>query len=193
MISVDNNTYAHAKVSVLYIYVIYHIIFLQFIILRIIYIFIYMQEHYNYEDPMEMVQVIRKLHCHQSEEELDQTIEQFWIDHETLWSRTGSFQTSYIWKSSAIKDGKSYLCHNLYAKPFAKVLGLVGFWVTSKILVIGPPERNYNYTIYAIILLRLNPTAGPFTLSFICYLQYNFNSQYRYNPDYLKLLFDSIA
>ena len=65
-----------------------------------------MQEHYNSEDPMEMVQVIRKLHCHQSEEELDQTIEQFWIDHETFWSRTGSFQKLYIWKSSAIKDGK---------------------------------------------------------------------------------------
>ena len=35
MLSVDANTYAHAKVSVLYIYVNYHVIFLQFVILKI--------------------------------------------------------------------------------------------------------------------------------------------------------------
>ena len=31
---VDSNTYSHAKVSVLYIYVNYHVIFLQFIIIK---------------------------------------------------------------------------------------------------------------------------------------------------------------
>ena len=36
MISMDAKTYAHAKVSVLYIYVNYHVIFLQFIIIKII-------------------------------------------------------------------------------------------------------------------------------------------------------------
>ena len=64
-----------------------------------------MQEHYNSEDHMEMVQVISKLYCHKSEEELGQTSDQFWIEDETFWSRTGSFQTSCIWKSSAIKYG----------------------------------------------------------------------------------------
>ena len=44
----------------------------------------------------------------------------------------GSFTTSYKWKISAIKDGKSYLWNNLYSKPFTKVQGLVGCWVTSK-------------------------------------------------------------
>ena len=36
MLSVDAKTYVHAKLSVLYIYVNYHVIFLQFIILKII-------------------------------------------------------------------------------------------------------------------------------------------------------------
>ena len=75
---------------------------------------------------------------------MGQTIDQFWIEHEIFRSRTGSFQTSYIWKSYAIKYGKSYLCHNLYAKPFTKVLGLVGFRVASKIISIRPSERNFN-------------------------------------------------
>ena len=57
----------------------------------------------------------------------------------------GSFQTPYIWTSSAIKDGKSYLRHNLYAKPFIKVLGLVGYQVTSKFLGIRPSEINCKY------------------------------------------------
>ena len=37
---------------------------------------------------------------------MGQNIDQFWIEHETFWSRTGSFETSYIWKSSATKYGK---------------------------------------------------------------------------------------
>ena len=36
MLYVNTNTYAHAKVGVLYIYVNYHVIFLQFIIIKII-------------------------------------------------------------------------------------------------------------------------------------------------------------
>ena len=103
-----------------------------------------MQYHYTSEDHMAMVRVIKKFYCHQSEEEVGQTIDQFWIDHETFWSRTGSFATSYIWKISAIKDGKSYMWHNIYAKPFTKVLGLVGCQVTSKIIGIGPSEINWK-------------------------------------------------
>ena len=67
---------------------------------------------------------------------MGQTIDHFWINHDTFWSRAVSFQTSYIWTGSAIKDGKSYLLHNLYANPFAKVLGLVGCQVKSKILAL---------------------------------------------------------
>ena len=89
---------------------------------------------------MAMVQVISKLYCHQSEEKLGQNIDEFWIEHETFCSRTSSFQTSYIWKSSAIKDVKTYLWQNRYANPFIKVLGLVGCQVTSKILGIGPSK-----------------------------------------------------
>ena len=103
-----------------------------------------MQEHYTSEYHMEMVRVIRKFYCHQSEEELGQNIDQFWIDHDKFWSRKGSFQTSYIWKSSTIKDGKSYIWHNIYAKPFTKVLELVGCQVTSKILGVGPSEINWK-------------------------------------------------
>ena len=104
-----------------------------------------MQEHYTSEYHMEIVRLISKLYYHQSEEELGQTIDQFWIEHETFCSRTGSFQTSYIWKSSAIKYGKSYLWNNLYANTFTKVLGVVGFPVTSKILGIIPSEINWRY------------------------------------------------
>ena len=86
--------------------------------------------------------MISKLYCYQSEEEVGKTIDQFWIEHEALWSRTGSFVTSYIWKSTAIKDGKPYLWQNMYAKPFTKVLGLVGCRVTSKIIGIRPSEIN---------------------------------------------------
>ena len=103
-----------------------------------------MQEKYISEDHMEMVLLIRKFYCHQSEEELGQIIDQFWIEHETFWSRTGSFLTSYICKSYAIKDGKAYLWHNMYLKPFTKFLGLVGCQVTSKILGIIPSERNWK-------------------------------------------------
>ena len=105
MMYVDAKTYANSKVSVLYIYVNYYVIFLQFIILKTIeFCIIYMQDHYTYGDHMAMVRVIRKLYCHQSEEELVQTIDQFWIEHEIFWSRTGLFQKSYIWKCFAIKD-----------------------------------------------------------------------------------------
>ena len=103
-----------------------------------------MQENYTSEDHMKMVLMIRKFYCYQSEEELSQTIDHFWIEHETFWSRTGSFATLFIWKSSSIKDGKSYLWHNMYAKPFTKVLGLFGFQVTSKIIGIGNSERNWK-------------------------------------------------
>ena len=72
-----------------------------------------MQDNYTSEDHMPMVQVIRKLYFYQSEEEMGQTVDQFWIEHDTLLSRTGSFATSDIWKSAAIKNGKEYLCHNL--------------------------------------------------------------------------------
>ena len=34
--------------------------------------------------------------------------------------------------------------HNLYAYPFTKVLGLVGFQVTSKILGVAPSEINWK-------------------------------------------------
>ena len=101
-----------------------------------------MQEHYTSEYHMAMVLVIIKLYCYQSEEEVGQTIDQFWIDHETFWYSTGSLATSYICKSSAIKYVISYLWHNLYAKPFTKFLGLVGCRVTSKIIGIGPSEIN---------------------------------------------------
>ena len=70
---------------------------------------------------MAMLQVIIKLYYHQSEEELDHTIDQFFIEHYTLCSRIGSFQTSYILTSSSIKYGKIYLWHNLYAN--VSVLG----------------------------------------------------------------------
>ena len=99
---------------------------------------------------MAMVLMIGKLYCYQPEEELGQTIDQFWIEHETIWSWTASFATPYIWKSYAIKDGKSYLWHNLYSKPFTKVLGLVDCRVTSKILAsylmkeIGRTTSMYN-------------------------------------------------
>ena len=56
-----------------------------------------MQEHYTSEDHTVMLQVIMKLYCCQSEEELVQNIDQFWIDHEILWSSIGSLQTSYIY------------------------------------------------------------------------------------------------
>ena len=36
------------------------------------------------------------------------------------------------------------MSHNMYAKPFTKVLGLVGFRVTSKNIGIGHSERNWN-------------------------------------------------
>ena len=83
--------------------------------------------------------MIRKLYCYKSEEELGQTIDQFWIEHETFWSSKGSLATSYIWKSSDIKYG---LWHNMYAKTFTKVPGLVGCRVISKILGIGTSKIN---------------------------------------------------
>ena len=57
-----------------------------------------MQNYYTSEDHMLMVRVIRKLYCYQSEEEVGQTIDQFWIEHYKLLSRAGSFATSYICK-----------------------------------------------------------------------------------------------
>ena len=68
-----------------------------------------MQNKYTYEDHMVIFPVITELYCYQSEEELGQNIDLFWIEYEILWSGTGSFVTSYIWKSIAIKDGKSYM------------------------------------------------------------------------------------
>ena len=91
---------------------------------------------------MTVVRVIRKFYYYQSEEEMGQNIDQFWIEHETFWTSTGSFATSYILKNSIIKDGKSYLWHNMYTNPFTKVLVLVGCQVTPKMLGIRSSERN---------------------------------------------------
>ena len=64
---VDAKSYANTMVSVLYIYANYHVIFLQFTIIKIIQLFlIYMQDHYTYEDHMAMVQVTSKFYCYQS-------------------------------------------------------------------------------------------------------------------------------
>ena len=90
-----------------------------------------MQDQYTSEDHIEMVRVISKLYFHQSEEKLGQTIDQFRIESERFWSRTGSFQTSSIWTSSAIKDVKSHLWHNMCAKLFTKVPGIC--WLPSYI------------------------------------------------------------
>ena len=97
---------------------------------------------------MEMVQVISKFYCYQSEEELGQTIEQFCIEHETFWSRTGSFTKSYLWTCYDIKYVKLYMKHHMYAKPFTKLLVLVGCQVTSKNIGIRPSEtiwKDYKY------------------------------------------------
>ena len=51
----------------------------------------------------------------------------------------------------------------------------------------------YHYTIYAIILIRLHRTYGPFALSLCCYSQCNFHFKYSYNRDCLCLSFNSIA
>ena len=50
-----------------------------------------MQDHYTSEYQMAMVWVIIKLYFHQSEEELGQTIDHFWIEHEKFCSSTVSF------------------------------------------------------------------------------------------------------
>ena len=52
-----------------------------------------MQEHYTSEYHMKLVRVIMKLYYNQSEEELGQTVDQFWTEHEKLWYRVGSSQT----------------------------------------------------------------------------------------------------
>ena len=41
-----------------------------------------MQDHYTSEDHMAMVRVISKFYCYQSEEEVDQTIDQCYIEHD---------------------------------------------------------------------------------------------------------------
>ena len=93
ILSLDTTKNAHAKVSVLYIYVNYNVILLYSIIIKkISLVLIYTKEHYTSEDHMKIVRGISKLHCHQSEEEIGQTIDQFCIEHETLRSRTGSFK-----------------------------------------------------------------------------------------------------
>ena len=43
---------------------------------------------------MTIVRVIRKFYCRQSEEELGQNIDQFWIEHEIFCSRKVSLQTT---------------------------------------------------------------------------------------------------
>ena len=53
MLSVNAKIYENEKVSVLYIYVNYHVILLQFIIIKRILLGLkYMQEYYTYEDHM---------------------------------------------------------------------------------------------------------------------------------------------
>ena len=54
-------------------------------------------------------------------------------------------------------------------------------------------KHYFHYTIYAIILIVLHRTAGPFTLYFSFHSQYNFHWQYIYNRDYLRPLFDYIT
>ena len=102
---------------------------------------IYRQYNVTSEYHMVMVLGISKLYCHQSEEELVHIIDQFWIENETFWYGMALFQISCIWKISSIKDGKSYLWHNLYKNPFTKVLRQVGCQVTSEILGIGTYEK----------------------------------------------------
>ena len=56
MLYVGTKAYAHAKVIVLYIYANYHVIFFQFVILKIIQLCLtYMQEHYTSEYHMAIV------------------------------------------------------------------------------------------------------------------------------------------
>ena len=102
MLYVDTKTYALANVSVLYIYVNYNVIFIQFILLK----------YYNFVlytcRSTTSLKITRKWskwsgNC---KDEQGKTIDQFWIKHEIFWSRESSLQTSHIWISSAIKYGK---------------------------------------------------------------------------------------
>ena len=54
-------------------------------------------------------------------------------------------------------------------------------------------EHYFQYNIYAIILIFLYRTTGPFTLFILCYLQYICHFQVRYNRDYSRFSFDSIS
>ena len=89
--------------------------------------------------------VIKKLFCGSSEEEMNVTLDVFWTEYIVFDNTVGSYDADeFIRKIKDSSDGNSHLWHQKYSLPFTKVLGFVACRVTSKVLGVGAIERSWG-------------------------------------------------
>ena len=70
---------------------------------------------------------------------------EFWDQWQEFNTRKGLYYSRpHIWASEDIRNGKTYLWHAKYSKPYARILGMFGMRVCSKILGIGSAERAWG-------------------------------------------------
>ena len=73
-----------------------------------------------------------------------ETLDMFWSKYKKFNHKNDNFDSNeFIWSSKDIYDGNSHLWHQKYSLPSTKVLGVVAFRLTSKILGMGYAERSW--------------------------------------------------
>ena len=86
--------------------------------------------------------VIKMLTGHIPEEDMDQTVNDFWDEWSSFQNKLGFFARAHIWKVKDATEGISHRWHQKHLLPFTKALGFVACRVTSKTLGIGVSERS---------------------------------------------------
>jgi len=69
---------------------------------------------------------------------------QFWSEYEAFNTKSYPYDKEYIWKSSDLSRGDSYLWHKKHSLAYTTYFGQFACHVTSKILGIGAAERNWG-------------------------------------------------
>ena len=74
----------------------------------------------------------------------DEIVDLFWDEFKAFCNKTAPFDKPARWNSESARLGKSWIWHEKYSRPHTKVLVIIARDVTSKILGMGPCERNWG-------------------------------------------------
>ena len=101
-------------------------------------------ENSNIKHHIQVNTVIKNLIGGQSEKELYEILDTFWSEYKKFNHENYPFESNkFIQSSKDIYDGNSNLWHQKHYLPYTKVLGVVSYKVTSKMIGVGSVEYSW--------------------------------------------------